>query len=221
MMGSMRRTVCVIAALALIAITASDANANILINGDFETGDLTGWTTFTTPQGTANISVQTFDVISGTPSPAATFAYVGLTQDPYGTGNYQGGGIFQNVALLGGNYSLSLDNAVAVGLANGDGTIISLLFDGNTVASYDYGDVNGNSIYRQSLSASLTGVSAGMHEVRVLVTRNYYGTANVTSYVDNVNLVSAVPEPASIISLGIGGLVILGHGRRRMARSAA
>ena len=39
--------VCVISLLFL-----SNANANLITNGDFETGDISGWSSFTTSNGT-------------------------------------------------------------------------------------------------------------------------------------------------------------------------
>jgi hypothetical protein len=70
-----------------------------LINGDFETGDRTGWTSFTTPTGTTSgISpVVTFPT-SGVDSLAAHFSVALNSGAPGGT-DYQGCGIYQDVVL--------------------------------------------------------------------------------------------------------------------------
>jgi len=64
---------------ALIQSSYFVSGAPILLNGDFETGDLTGWTTFLTPNGSIGSTngvpdVVPFDVTGGgTPSDAAQF----------------------------------------------------------------------------------------------------------------------------------------------------
>src|ERR1051325_10193649 len=66
-------------------------------NGNFSTGDLSGWNIFTTSNGTANAGVspdiQSFDVTGSGVSLAARFN-VGQVQPGI---NYEGGGIYQDI----------------------------------------------------------------------------------------------------------------------------
>ena len=101
----------------LLGTFASGVNATLLTNGDFETGNLNGWTTFTTTNGTIGTpSVTSFDVTGAGASLAAGFN-VGNVQNP---GN-NGGGIFQTFNFGGGSLSVSVDIASAVGsIGNSD-----------------------------------------------------------------------------------------------------
>src|SRR5437588_11523833 len=67
----------VLLAVVVLGLTAVPASAAIVTNGDFETGNLTGWTTFTTAGGTANAgsapTVSSFDTTGSGASNAAQF----------------------------------------------------------------------------------------------------------------------------------------------------
>lgn len=75
-----------------------------LVNGDFETGDLSGWTVFTTGNGTvggpAYPKVVPFDTDNdGTASNSAQFLVGQVIFDP---DEPEGGGIYQVVSLAAG-----------------------------------------------------------------------------------------------------------------------
>ena len=117
-----------------------------LINGDFETGDLTGWTAFTTSGGTTGAGlpdVGPFDTNNdGTATNSARFN-VGRAIGT-GVGAREGGGIYQNVNILtGGSYSLRADVASFdnMNTSNLDGGLFELLFDGTVLDSVDFGGV--------------------------------------------------------------------------------
>ena len=74
MMGDLlKKSVFLAACVAALAVTLV-ASAAPVPNGDFETGDLTGWTTFTTTNGTIGTpAVVPFDTTGSGASNAAEF----------------------------------------------------------------------------------------------------------------------------------------------------
>src|SRR5215469_6911480 len=97
---------------ALLCASLTTASAGpILVNGDFQTGDLTGWTTFTTSNGTNGAglpNVVSFDTTGSGASLAAHFNVGAVNVD----GTEQGGGLDQsfNIATAG-TYPFFLDIA--------------------------------------------------------------------------------------------------------------
>ena len=113
-----------------------------LINGDFQTGSLSPWAPFNTPNGNTTVGyphVATFDVNrDGMATPAAKIRVGSNTpssQTP------EGGGILQQFNLSnGGDFKLSVDIAVALeqDFGNTGPGKFDLLFDDIIVASVDY-----------------------------------------------------------------------------------
>lgn len=199
----------------------SPANADVL-NGRFDTGDLSGWTSFQTPTGTVSVGypmVSLFDTTGAGQSNAATF-YAGLASGQYGTADYQGGGIYQDVLLQAGVVTINLDfaafNPRQSGLSNAEGGRFRILLDGSELAAHTIGIIDPQETIRGSLAGTAFVASAGLHEVRIEVTRNYYAGPNSTpaEYVDNIS-VSQVPEPASVTLLGTLTLLVTAWRARR------
>ena len=211
-------------------IGAVSAHAG-LINGGFETGDLTGWTTFTTANGAlgaAGGGVVLFDTNGdGAAGNSARFRVGELRYSPPA---YEGGGIYQGVTLGAGALVISAEIASWTPWGNLDGGRFELLFDGSVVASHDFGPIVIESVERASLFASLD-VTAGAHEVRLRMTRPWRESDTTPlQFVDNVSLLGAavdnvslaepepptehMPEPGSITLLGLG-LLGLARARRR------
>lgn len=94
----MKRSAWFLAALVATTMTIGQVDA-ALINGDFETGDFTGWTVFSEfPGEIGTPAVVSFDTTGdAVPSLAARFQ-VGTSD----SGVFGGGGILQNVALSSG-----------------------------------------------------------------------------------------------------------------------
>jgi hypothetical protein len=209
------------AVLALVlcpAILVSSATAsNLIVNGDFQTGNLSGWTSFVTSNGNLGSSpglpaVSSFFVTTAASSDAAEFQvgqrFFTNLQDK------QGGGISQSFDSPAGVYVFSANIAAynANNLGNGSPGAFSLLVDGTTAASYDFatlGLIQSGQTLRTSLLGTLT-LSAGTHNLQVLITRtalNSSSPPNITpfQYIDDIS-VSPVPEPGSVALLSVGSI---------------
>ncbi len=185
---------------ALVATAA--AGTGPVTNGDFGTGDLSGWTTFVTAAGDAGAGLPTvasFDVTGSGASNAAEFDVGHPTSSAPGT-DPEGGGLYQTPNTGSGSYILSADiasNNPAFGQNSSCG-LFELMLDGNVVASHDFGPCPGAATQRFSLASPDVGLTAGAHEVRVRITRPYgEDPGSPHEYVDDVAL-TLVPSLPSL-----------------------
>src|SRR5208337_5169701 len=110
---------------------------NLLSNGSFETGNLSGWTTFVTTNGNLGSAyglpnVVSFDVAgTGTPVPAAQFQ---VGEVVFNQQTLEGGGIDQSFNCAAGTYNISVQVAATnmLTLTNFQAGIFSLMMDGKT-----------------------------------------------------------------------------------------
>ncbi|PKB79283.1 MAG: hypothetical protein BZY88_14165 [SAR202 cluster bacterium Io17-Chloro-G9] len=173
------------------------AQVNLLTNGDFETGDINGWTQFTTEFGSLGAGypmVGPFDTNGdGTATNSAQFsvgqssAYVKTA----GVSENQGGGLYQTLDLAAGDYSLTADIAAGdegSNYGNGKAGLFELLLDGVVMDSEDLGPIGANAT-KHSMLVAMPGVSAGMHEIRIRITRPAGEATTLTQYLDNITLV--------------------------------
>jgi hypothetical protein len=214
------------AVISFVLLLASAAGARAgLINGDFETGDLTGWTVFDTTHGGTNLAdVTLFDTaVPGNLSDAARFQ-VGQTSGTIGIGGSpEGAGIFQTITLNSGTLNISVNVAESASSTNGDGGTFELLLNNVVVASAAFGIV-GPGTERTTLTYSGT-VNAGSNIIAVDARRNFGNAApnEPDQYFDNVAISgTAVPEPstAAIALTGAAALLAI-RPRRTLVRCKA
>jgi hypothetical protein len=191
---------------------APGANADIVTNGNFATGDFTGWTQFTTsngilgPSGSGLPAVTSFNV---TGSGAQNAAHFQVGQASFVSGSQQGGGITQTVTLPGGSVSFSADIA-AMGnslAGNGEGGVFNVLLDGVTEDTVDIGAINAGAVIRNTLSFTATE-TAGAHTLEILITRPFINPPlTPEQFITNIAMV-----PGPIAGAGLPGLILAGGG---------
>lgn len=190
-------------------LATNPAQAVSLNNGNFETGDLTGWTVFTTTNGTNGTGRPDVTPFDTTGSGASNSARFRVGQVSFASGIPAGGGITQNVTLSSGILNLSVD-VVAFGTQNNSSAgIFSLLLNGAVLDTFNTGGYAANTFRRDILTAS-TNVTAGIYSIGIQMTRPFTNANTPSQYVDNFvisgssTVATAVPEPFTVIGSILG-----------------
>lgn len=195
-----------LAGAALVASTAMAHAAPVLLNGDFASGNLNGWTSYLSTNGTIGTPVAaSADVLgNGASNPAARLNVGQATEGDTASG----GGLSQTFTLgAAGQFQVHADimSAGNTVFDNADGGLFSLIIDGTAVASHSFGEIAVGTPERATLSGLLT-LTAGAHTIRLEALRNYLTSENTPfQYFDNVSVV-AVPEASThmLMLLGLG-----------------
>jgi len=187
------------------------AQDNLIVNGDFETGDLSGWSTFVTANGGLGIgfpSVVSFDVSGNGASDAAKFKVGQIVFTP---GVSEGGGIYQPFTFSGGEVAINMDIAVQADSANGTAGLFELFVDGVLLDSFDFGDILAATTERASLGY-FGALAAGGHELRVQMTRTARVGPTPYQFLDNIS-VEAVPDPGALLQRLLSDVTGAGPGK--------
>ncbi|HEY2801993.1 MAG TPA: PEP-CTERM sorting domain-containing protein [Chthoniobacterales bacterium] len=211
--GSVLKTsLLLLVAVLLFAVQASAAN--LIQNGSFQSGDFTAWTIGATSNGTWGDG---FPIVTAWPLGGMNAAQ-GEVGEVNFDGTFQGGTLSQDFVSGAGAASLSFDwAAMGDGMnTNADGGNFELILDGITLANFDVGTIGPNDLFNGTISAN-TNLTAGMHTLEIAVLRPFISIAGSTpyQYVTNVDVEGAIPEPSSVLLLGIGALGLVGFLRRK------
>lgn len=207
---------------ALVAfLCAGAASASeLVVNGDFETGGLTGWT-FTPDVGSE--PTMTPEVVS----------FQGSNAFRVNPGNNigqlnprLGGTLSQSVMLAGGGaYDVSAQ-LIAIqdtgGTENSDGGTIAISLDGVLLHAFDVGGILGSTTRFDIFSTRIISQSDGPAPLEIRFTRGFknFGPA-IYHYLDGVS-VTPVPEPSTTASVLIGlSLLPAAPSARRRAAAAS
>ena len=213
-------------ATAAVVLSCGAANANLLVNGDFEggvneVGLPNGWTysaqVSSGPYNTANVGVVKGSAfvpccgVTGTGPQLANHVVTFGGGDSDNAGGYLG----QRFATkIGSPYKVTFDlgaignsNSQTMGVAIDDGVSKGWLF---AQAYKVYGDNDlGSTLHRLSFSF----IAPTAHSI--IYFSNYLSsTQSIDAIIDNVNIAAAAPEPAGWVMM-LGGFALAGASLRR------
>lgn len=208
----MRLSILAVAMTAVLCATTA-AQAEMLANAGFETGDWSGWTVRATENGMTTVQdVVTYDIDG--PGPLGE-SLVGHLDVGKVTSDGPSGGVemVQELYLtVGTEYTFSANLSVFMNdehWGNGDGGVFEFIVDDKVLATWSSGVFNPMDHKYYEMSGSYTPTVDGNCDVGLRITREFLVSTYLNQYIDNV---SFVPEPASFTLLALGGLAVL---RRR------
>ena len=201
----MKQIACVLAVIAVTATTSPAVAVNLLTNGSFETGNLTGWTV--DPQGLGNIKVSVYSgpyCCQGAIPPDGTYAAA------FGAGGSVTGEIAQAFTTVPGlSYDFSLQYA-GVGVANAGSIVVNL---GDAIS---FTPIVGPIVLQPSFDGNWMTYKSSFVATSALSGIDIQSpNGSSTDYmVDNVLVY--IPEPSTLaMLLGLVGIGLVGYLRRR------
>jgi hypothetical protein len=201
----------------------SSAAANVITNGNFSNG-LSAWA-ITNPSNLP-FGITAVDIDGSGPLNSSDAFFVktggGFSTSPVS--------ILQSIKLVtGGAYTLFANIAASYfpsddSKNNLAGGVITVTLDGKTIDSYDFGEIARNTFEYATLSASFVAAASDILDV------NFFRPFGVdinspTNYLDNISLASnnsagaPVPEPATMLLLGIGLVGLAGYSKKKFNKN--
>lgn len=223
MLARILRRGTVAAALIVMAGAGRTCEAELLPNGGFQSGDLTGWAVFTSLDGTNGPglpAVTSFDVTGLGARNAAGFQVGSKANFPF-LGD--GGGLSQDFRTPGGTLELSADVAAYAKFGGGsEGGMFFLSVDDGFVGEFDSGPISAGQVIRSHLTGTVYDVTPGIHTFGIEVVTTEKAAADTPlQFVTNLGVTPlsqpAVPEPSAFYGAAVAvasGLVFAGLRRR-------
>jgi hypothetical protein len=188
----MRPTPAAATVVSTLAALAPAALGQSFTNGNFETGDLTGWTVTTTANGqTASQTVQSMDIDGPGPLGLSMAAQFQVGQVSSVFNDFEGIELTQSLTLAAGvQYQLSLNwAATRTGTVNNaEGGVFTLFAGTVNIASQSAGSTNSATPHYGLLTGAYTPTSTGPVMVGVRITRPYTVPGDLSQWVDNISI---------------------------------
>lgn len=195
------------------------ANAQF-VNGNFETGDFTGWTLGLTSGGAQTFqSVVDFDIDGPGPLGVTKVGQFSVGRATGVSTGEHGVTLTQDLLLSAGvTYTFEFDWAATrtTTATNAQGGIFALMVNGVEVNRSAAGSTSSTAPKYGHHTGSYTATSTGLHTVGVWILRPFTIPSPTTLFqsVDNFTMSPPIPEPASLAALGIGALAFLKRKRK-------
>jgi hypothetical protein len=211
--GTRMRTSNLISGLAALALLGGAGVAwGQFNNGDFETGNTTGWTVRNTGNGVgAPGTVEQYDIDGPGPKGSTYAAKFAVGQLTFNSGVQEGVEVVQNLDLTGGvEYTISYSWGTRrdSGTGNAEGGVFAVIVDGQIVGTpYSSGGIGGSngSAKYGDYSVTYTPAASGTYEVGARITRPYTSPGDVFEYVDDFDIDPPTSGCPSDFAARVGG----------------
>ena len=198
----MKTILSIISSVAILVLAILPASAQLLNNGNFNTGDTTGWWTYVPDTANSSLTVANLPGITYDSTP---YLYM-MARSP------------SSDAILGQDPAVAAGSQYQVSLNyrgnnwGGAGVSINYKDSSFNYINYEWATLyTGNGIDTGWQSFTSPTWTAPANTAYVEVRLEGYGWSD--TYIDNVS-VNVIPEPGSAVLLGLGALALLVRRRR-------